>query len=110
MKSAALATFHFLRHRFQRADFFEHRGGELAPKWLTMQKTLPVALWAARPLHWFYLAFYPFNWLLNVSARWLVRQMGIELDGQGDRAPSEEELRLVLAATPRRGVADATSF
>ena len=27
--------------------------------------------------------------------------MGIEPDGQGDRAPSEEELRLVLAATPR---------
>ncbi len=75
--------------------------GELAPKWLTMQKTLPVALWSARPLRWFYLAFYPFNRLLNFSARWLVRQMGIEPDGQGDRAPSEEELRLVLAATPR---------
>jgi magnesium and cobalt exporter, CNNM family len=75
--------------------------GELAPKWLTIQRTLPVALLAARPLHWFYLAFYPFNRLLNFSARWLVRRLGIEPDGQGDRVPSEEELRLVLAATPR---------
>ena len=75
--------------------------GELAPKWFTIQRTLPVALWAARPLHWFYLAFYPFNWLLNVSARWLVRRLGIEPDGHGDRAPSEDELRLVLAAVPQ---------
>lgn len=75
--------------------------GELAPKWLTIQKTLPVALWVARPLHLFYRAFYPFNQLLNLSARWLVRRLGIEPDGQGDRVPSEEELRLVLAATPR---------
>ena len=72
--------------------------GELAPKWLTMQKTLPVALWSAHPLHWFYLAFYPFNWLLNLSARWLVRRIGIEPDGTGDRSQSEEELRLVLAS------------
>ena len=79
--------------------------GELVPKWLTMQKTLPVALWAARPLHWFYFAFYPFNWLLNAAARWLVRRMGIVLDGQGDRAPSEDELRLVLAAAPQGATA-----
>ena len=78
--------------------------GELGPKWLTIQKTLPVALWAARPLHWFYIAFYPFNRLLNLSARWLVRRLGIEMDGHGDRAPSEDELRLVLAAIPQ-GVA-----
>ena len=75
--------------------------GELAPKWLTIQRTLPVALWSARPLHWFYLAFYPFNRLLNFSARWLVRRLGVEPEGQSDRLPSEEELRLVLAATPR---------
>lgn len=79
--------------------------GELAPKWLTMQKTLQVALWSARPLHWFYLAFYPFNRLLNVSARWLVRRLGVEPDAAEDRAPSEEELRLVLAARPQRGAA-----
>ncbi len=79
--------------------------GELAPKWLTIQKTLPVALWVARPLHWFYLASYPFNRLLNVSARWLVRRLGIEPDGQGDRAPSEDELRLVLAAVPQGATA-----
>jgi magnesium and cobalt exporter, CNNM family len=74
--------------------------GELVPKWLTIQKTLPVALWAAHPLHWFYFAFYPLNRLLNLAARWLVRRLGIEPDAAGDRAQSEEELRLVLASAP----------
>jgi len=72
--------------------------GELAPKWLTIQKPLPIALWTARPLRWFYLAFYPFNRLLNLAARWLLEQIGIEPDAVGDRAHSEEELRLVLAS------------
>ncbi len=72
--------------------------GELAPKWITIQKTLPIALWAARPLHWFYLAFYPFNRLLNLAARGLLRQMGLEPDAEISGAQSEEELRLALVS------------
>jgi CBS domain containing-hemolysin-like protein len=78
--------------------------GELAPKWLTIQKTLPVALWTARPLHSFYLAFYPFNRLLNLAARGLLRQIGIEPDAEAGAGQSEEELRLVLASVPRSGM------
>ncbi|MGD1089245.1 MAG: hemolysin family protein [Verrucomicrobiota bacterium] len=79
--------------------------GELTPKWLTIQKPLPVALWSAYPLRWFYLAFYPFNRLLNLAARFLLQKIGIEPDGQIDGAHSEEELRLVLTsvATPAGG-------
>ena len=72
--------------------------GELAPKWFTIQKPLPVALWSALPLRCFYLAFYPFNRLLNLAARLLLKQIGIELDTVTGHAHSEEELRLVLAA------------
>ncbi|MGD0348793.1 MAG: hemolysin family protein [Verrucomicrobiota bacterium] len=78
--------------------------GELAPKWLTIQKPLPIALWTARPLHWFYLAFYPFNRLLNLAARGLLRQMGIEPDAGIGGRQSEEELRLVLASVPQSGM------
>ncbi len=77
--------------------------GELAPKWLTIQKTLPIALWAARPLHWFYLAFYPFNRLLNLAARGLLRLMGFEPDAAVSGAQSEEELRLALASVSQGG-------
>jgi len=73
--------------------------GELAPKWLTIQKPLPVALWSAYPLHWFYIALYPFNRLLNHAARFLLEKIGISPDDKADGAHSEEELRLVIAST-----------
>ncbi len=70
--------------------------GELGPKWFAIQKSLPTALWAARPLHWFYRASYPFNWVLNQSAQWLLRRVGIEPAGSSLFVHSEEELRLML--------------
>ena len=57
---------------FSALTFLHITVGELAPKWMTIQKPLPVALAAAYPLRWFYLAFYPFNRLLNRTARWLL--------------------------------------
>ncbi|MGH7942358.1 MAG: hemolysin family protein [Limisphaerales bacterium] len=84
--------------------FFHITAGELAPKWFTIQKPLPVALWAAVPLRCFYLTLYPFNRLLNLTARFLLRELGVEPDLMPDRVQSEEELRLMLA-TARGGAA-----
>ena len=78
--------------------FFHITVGELAPKWFTIQRPMPVALWSAVPLQIFYVAFYPFNRLLNVTARLLLKQIGIEPDATPERGQSEEELRLTLAA------------
>jgi len=90
---------------FSVLTFLSVVAGELAPKWLTIQKPLQVALATAIPLRWFYLAFYPLNRLLNLAARWLLKRIGIEPDAVADRAQSEEELRLVLAAVPQGGAA-----
>jgi CBS domain containing-hemolysin-like protein len=76
--------------------------GELAPKWAAIGNPLPIALWIAQPLKWFYLASYPFNWMLNQTARWLLRQAGIEIMGEAGRAHSEEELRLLLGAAQKQ--------
>jgi CBS domain containing-hemolysin-like protein len=84
--------------------FLHITAGELAPKWLTIQKPLPVALWAAVPLRFFYLALYPFNRVLNLAARFLLREIGIEPDMLPEHGQSEEELRLMLA-TARGGAA-----
>jgi CBS domain containing-hemolysin-like protein len=83
---------------FSALTFLHITAGELAPKWMTIQKPLPVVLGAAYPLRWFYLAFYPFNRLLNSAARWLLERIGIEPDGAADRAQSEEELRLLVTS------------
>ena len=90
---------------FSALTFLPITVGELVPKWLTIQKPLPVALGAAYPLRWFYLAFYPFNRLLNHAARWLLERIGIEPDGATDRLQSEEELRLLVASVPQSGTA-----
>jgi len=88
---------------FSALTFLHITVGELAPKWLTIQKPLPVALASAFPLRWFYLALYPFNRVLNYSARWLLQRIGMEPDRAADRAQSEEELRLLV--TTAQGVA-----
>ena len=87
---------------FSALTFLHISAGELAPKWAAIQNPLPIALWISQPLKWFYLVSYPFNWLLNQAARWLLRQVGIELVGEEGRAHSEEELRLVLGAAQKQ--------
>jgi CBS domain containing-hemolysin-like protein len=76
--------------------------GELGPKALAIRKTLPTALWTAAPLAWFYRLSYPFIVVLNWSAQWLLRQMGIQPASEGDLAHSEEELRLLFTASQKR--------
>jgi CBS domain containing-hemolysin-like protein len=87
---------------FSALTFLHISAGELAPKWAAIQNPLPISLWVAQPLKWFYLASYPFNWLLNSAARWLLRQTGIKLAGEASRAHSEEELRLLLGAAQKQ--------
>ena len=82
--------------------------GELGPKALAIRRTLPTALWTAEPLLWFYRISFPFIWLLNHSAQWLLRQIGIQPASEADLAHSEEELRLLVAATRKRS--GATPF
>src|SRR5207248_295583 len=62
---------------------------------------VPITLWVAQPLRWFFLASYPFNWLLNHAAQWLLKQVGIQLTGEDERGHSEEELRLVLGTAQK---------
>src|SRR6266436_8019737 len=76
--------------------------GELAPKALAIRKTLQVALWTAQPLVWFGRITYPFIWLLNHSAQWLLGQLGVEAAHESERAHSEEELRLVFMASQKQ--------
>jgi CBS domain containing-hemolysin-like protein len=75
--------------------------GEQAPKSFAIKKPLHMALWAAYPLRWFYVVAYPFIWVLNHSALWLLRQVGIAVASEHDGAHSEEELRLMFDANQR---------
>jgi CBS domain containing-hemolysin-like protein len=72
--------------------------GELAPKAIAIRKTLATVLVVALPLRWFYRVSYPFTWILNHSARWLLRRLGVEVESAVRGAHSEEELRLLLSS------------
>jgi len=76
--------------------------GELAPKAIAIRKTLSVALWTAQPLVWFGRITYPFIWLLNHSAQWLLGRLGVETALEAERAHSEEELRLLFMASQKQ--------
>src|SRR5215471_1247237 len=53
---------------FSALTFLHITAGELAPKWTAIQNPLPIALGIAQPLRWFFIASFPFNWLLNKTA------------------------------------------
>jgi CBS domain containing-hemolysin-like protein len=76
--------------------------GELAPKWTAIQNPLGISLWVAQPLKWFYTASYPFNWLLNRTAQWLMQQAGVQMLSEAKRMHSEEELRLLVGAVQKQ--------
>jgi CBS domain containing-hemolysin-like protein len=75
--------------------------GELAPKSMAIQKPLPVTLWVAQPLEWFYKLTFPVIWALNHTAMWLLRGVGIEPASEAELVHSEEELRLLFTAAQK---------
>ena len=82
--------------------------GELAPKYLAIQRALQVALWSAYPLHYIYRLAYPFIWLMNRSAAGVLRAFGLKPTGELDaaRVPADFEAQRVLHFDePRAGEA-----
>ncbi|MFD1706455.1 hemolysin family protein [Siminovitchia sediminis] len=77
--------------------------GELAPKTVAIQKAEAVSMWTAKPLIWFYRIMFPFIWLLNGSARLLVKMFGMHSVSESEVSHSEEELRIILSESFKSG-------
>ena len=69
--------------------------GELAPKTLAIQHTERIALLYARPLYYFGFVMKPLIWLMNGSARVIIRMFGVDPDANND-AMSEEEIKIII--------------
>lgn len=82
--------------------------GELAPKSLAIRRPEETALLVSPPLRLFYRLFYPALWLLNASAMWFLRVIGVTPASESELAHSEEELRLLLAESHRTGTLSAS--
>jgi CBS domain containing-hemolysin-like protein len=74
--------------------------GELAPKSLAIQRTERVTLFAAYPLHFFYLLMWPIIWVMNGAANAFVRLFGLQPSSGEEMAHTSEELRMLLMTSP----------
>lgn len=77
--------------------------GELAPKSLAIQRAEWLALALAAPMQFFYYLFYPGVMLLNGAANKVLLLFGLEADPDHARSHSEEELRMLIAASYKEG-------
>jgi CBS domain containing-hemolysin-like protein len=77
--------------------------GELAPKSLAIRAARPTALACAPPLMLFFKVFWPFIWLLNTAANYLIRLCGILPIQEGVDTHTSDELRLILAESAAGG-------
>ncbi|WP_243138065.1 hemolysin family protein [Heliorestis acidaminivorans] len=84
--------------------------GELAPKTLAIQRAEKVTLWLSGPLILFYKALYPFIWVLNGSARILVRALGLRNISEHSESHSEEEIRMIMLQSHQSGEINQTEL
>ena len=78
--------------------------GELLPKTIALQVPDRVALWVSGPLNWFAWISGPFLRLMNGTAVWLARQMGLRRTGAENSLHSVEELLLLVEDTEEAGM------
>jgi len=84
--------------------------GELAPKSLAIQKAESTSLWAAAPLMFFYKLSYPLIWMLNGTATFFIRRLGIAPATEQESAHTEEEIRLLVNQSHKSGHIDQTEL
>lgn len=77
--------------------------GELAPKTIAIQKAERITLLLAKPIIIFYKMLYPFIWVLNGSARLLIRLLGFKPASEHENSHSEDELRMILSESYKSG-------
>ena len=87
---------------FSIITFLHIVAGEMAPKSMAIRLPLAVSLWVSYPMRLFYLAMYPFIWVLNESALLLLRWLGLQPASDTQSIHTEEELRLLLASSQKR--------
>src|SRR3954452_4679027 len=78
--------------------------GELGPKYIAIDKTMPTSLFVAHPLRGFYVLMFPVIFVLNRLSNMLLSAVGIKPASEGEMAHSQEELRIILASSEKAGV------
>ncbi|WP_283151067.1 hemolysin family protein [Silvimonas soli] len=70
--------------------------GELAPKSMAIRKSTTIGLWTAPALYLFYWGMYPAIWLLNASAAWVLKVVGLGAEHGHESDYSADEIKLIM--------------
>ena len=81
--------------------------GELAPKSLAIQKSVPTTLAVSVPLRFFFIVFKPLIWTLNGFANFILGLFGIKTLEGGEAHHSSEELQYLLEQGKETGALDS---
>lgn len=76
---------------------------EILPKNISIDMPLQVLNVVSTPLHYCHVVFYPFVWLLNISANAVVRMLGLKVANENDEALSQSEILSVSKAAVKNG-------
>jgi len=83
--------------------------GELAPKSIAIQRSQKTTLYIAYPLHFIYLLFKPFIWVLNGIANFLLKAIGIS-SVHGSEVHSNDELKYLIMQGRESGAIEAADY
>jgi CBS domain containing-hemolysin-like protein len=81
--------------------------GELAPKSVAIANAEGTSLFVAPFMKFFYYLFLPGIYIFNGTANAVVRLFGVPAASEAEESHSEEELRIIIEQSARRGVLDA---
>jgi CBS domain containing-hemolysin-like protein len=78
--------------------------GELAPKWIALERSEATAMWTVKPVELFMRVLWPFIRLVHVSAQAVVTAIGLRGGDRRAMVHSEEELKMLVTASQEAGV------
>ena len=83
---------------------------EIVPKNISIGMPMKVMMFIVTPLHYFHVVFYPFVWLLNVSASGIVKLVGLKPAGEEEDVLSQNEILNISKNAVHGGAIDKDDF
>ncbi|MCE3046488.1 hemolysin family protein [Helicobacter kayseriensis] len=81
--------------------------GELVPKSIAIAKAEHMALFIARPLHYFWILLYPFIRLFEMLSGFVLSLIGVRPATEHEIAHSDEELKIIVGESLKGGFIDS---
>ena len=83
---------------------------EIVPKNISIDMPMKVMMFIVTPLHYFHVVFYPFVWLLNVSASGIIKLIGLKPAGEEEDVLSQNEILNISKDAVHGGAIDKDDF